>query len=74
MEFFKIFKMDLEMLNIKKKSARVTLWDLRLWKVLEFYIKLYHITIVTDLANDIDEITPPPSPQQNFEWIQCSWH
>lgn len=27
--------------------------------MLEFYIKLYHITIVTDFANDIDEINPP---------------
>lgn len=25
-------------------------------------------------ANDIDEIkNPPPPPQQNIEWIQCSW-
>lgn len=36
--------------------------------MLEFYIKLYHITIVTDLANDIDEINPPPLPTTKF-WM-----
>lgn len=34
--------------------------------MLEFYIKLYHITIVTDLANDIDEIKPPPPPHNKI--------